>query len=412
MTMDVSQAILATYRVLDDKAKLSKRADSIAVGLTVGSWTDLPQTQQASVRAHCGYVVDISVVANTPAREDGKVLADLTIGYPMLNFTASVAAILTTVFGKLSMDGQIRLTRLQVPRSFATQFPGPKFGVDGIRARTGVYERPFVMSIFKACIGRSLDDLSQHFRDQALGGVDFVKDDEIFFTEAYATPENRVVAYRAVAREVAETTGRQVAYAVNLTGPLPALFERAKRLSELGAGALLLNVFAYGYDVLQALAADPDVNVPILAHPAVSGALYAAPNFGLAADIVLGQLLRLAGADMVLYPSAYGSVTLGAAEGQALVAALRVDNGLRVALPAPSAGIHPGLVPALVRDFGTDVVINAGGGIHGHPAGATAGGKAFVDAVDAVVSGQALEARALSSPELAAALQVWGVPAV
>lgn len=407
MSVDITQAICATYRVLDDKSKLAKRAEGIAVGLTVGSWTDLPVQHQEAVRKHCGQVVDISLVEGDET-VPGKVTADLTVAYPIINFTTSIAAILTTVFGKLSMDGQIRLVRLHIPNQFASQFSGPKFGVEGIRAQTGVFHRPFVMSIFKACVGRSLEDLTAHFREQALGGVDFIKDDEIFFTEAYATPEERVVAYGKVAREVADLTGTQVSYAVNLTGPVPQLFDRARRLANLGAGALLLNVFAYGYDVLHALATDPDVTVPILAHPAVSGALYAAPHHGIAADIVLGQLLRLAGADMVLYPSAYGSVTLPSSEGQALVEALRVANGLRVSLPVPSAGIHPGLVPTLVRDFGKDVVINAGGGIHGHPGGSTAGGKACVDAVAAVMADEPLSTRATSSRELAQALELWG----
>ena len=41
---------------------------------------------------------------------------------------------------------------------------------------------------------------------------------------------------------------------------------------QAGADILLFNVFAYGLDVLQSLAEDDEIPVPIMAHPAVSGA--------------------------------------------------------------------------------------------------------------------------------------------
>ena len=38
---------------------------------------------------------------------------------------------------------------------------------------------------------------------------------------------------------------------------------------QAGADILLFNVFAYGLDVLQSLAEDDEIPVPIMAHPAV-----------------------------------------------------------------------------------------------------------------------------------------------
>ncbi|MBJ8192565.1 2,3-diketo-5-methylthiopentyl-1-phosphate enolase, partial [Bacillus cereus] len=102
-------------------------------------------------------------------------------------------------------------------------------------------------------------------------------------------------------------------------------------------------------------------------------------------SVLLGQLMRLAGADLVLFPSPYGSVTMPREENMAIRDELITpDLPLKASMPVPSAGIHPGLVPLIVRDFGTDVVVNAGGGIHGHPLGTEAGGRAFVQAIEAV----------------------------
>ena len=46
------------------------------------------------------------------------------------------------------------------------------------------------------------------------------------------------------------------------------LKSKARKAAELGADVLLLNVFAYGLDVLQSLAEDDDIPLPIMAHPA------------------------------------------------------------------------------------------------------------------------------------------------
>ncbi len=58
-------------------------------------------------------------------------------------------------------------------------------------------------------------------------------------------------------------------------------------------------------------------------------------------------------------------------------------------------------MPDLIRDFGRDVVINAGGGIHGHPDGAIAGARAFRQAIDAAI-GRVGETDALET-----ALNTW-----
>ncbi|NIP40412.1 MAG: ribulose-bisphosphate carboxylase large subunit, partial [Candidatus Aenigmarchaeota archaeon] len=38
-----------------------------------------------------------------------------------------------------------------------------------------------------------------------------------------------------------------------------------------------------------------------------------------------------------------------------------------------SGGLHPGSIPKLLEKMGTNIIIQAGGGIHGHPGGSEAG---------------------------------------
>lgn len=81
---------------------------------------------------------------------------------------------------------------------------------------------------------------------------------------------------------------------------------------------------------------------------------------------------------------------------------------LNPAFPTASAGIHPGLTPALYSDLGKNFIVNAWGGILGHPQGTTAGVIAFTDAIQAVVSGRSLKEAAEDSPALRSALKKWG----
>jgi len=57
-----------------------------------------------------------------------------------------------------------------------------------------------------------------------------------------------------------------------------------------------------------------------------------------------------------------------------------------------------------VRTLGTDMMFLAGGGIHGHPDGSTAGAKAMMQAVRAALAGISVEQAAKENPELRRAL--------
>ena len=85
-------------------------------------------------------------------------------------------------------EGQVSPGDLEFSEGFKRSLPGPKFGIYGIRKLLGEFERPLLMSIFKGVIGRDLADIKEQLRQQALGGVDLIKDDEIFFENEFYAP--------------------------------------------------------------------------------------------------------------------------------------------------------------------------------------------------------------------------------
>jgi 2,3-diketo-5-methylthiopentyl-1-phosphate enolase len=163
--------------------------------------------------------------------------------------------------------------------------------------------------------------------------------------------------------------------------------------------------------VLRALAEDPGINVPILAHMDLAGALYASADHGISSHLVLGKLPRLAGADIVVFPATYGKAPFLPEKFKTVARNLSFPMGkIAPSFPMPSGGITPAMVPQVVRDLGTDIVVGSGGGIHAHPAGPAAGARAFRQAIDATLQGLSLEDAAAEHEELRQALSAWKDP--
>jgi 2,3-diketo-5-methylthiopentyl-1-phosphate enolase len=371
----------------------ARQAKMIAVGQTAGTWDERFAHREASLRKHLAEVVSIET------DDQGYSLA--RIRFPEINVENDLASLLTMIFGKYSLAGATKVVGVHLPATYGRM---PKVGITGIRERLGVGDRPLIMAIFKPALGLSAEDHGAILEQVAYAGLDIIKDDEIMGDLAIAPTFKRLEACRRVLDEVKEKTGRTVLYAVNVTGTADKLLEKARLLVKKGANALLLNVLTYGFSVLEALAADREINVPIFAHPAFAGAMCASPDTGLAYSVVLGTLMAHGGADAVLYPAHYGSLPFDRQEEQKIRDNLRSRN----VFPVPSAGIHPGVVPKAIADYGKDVILNAGTGIMEHPDGAAAGVRAFFEALERTKNGQSFDLESLPPGALRRAIEKWG----
>jgi len=83
-------------------------------------------------------------------------------------------------------------------------------------------------------------------------------------------------------------------------------------------------------------------------------------------------------------------------------------HGMKPTFPVSSGGLHPGKVAHELATLGTDIILQAGGGIHGHPDGTAAGARAMRQAVDAFLAGVPAEEYARDHSELRRALKLWG----
>lgn len=368
--------INAVYYVSDSNEFIEEKAEKMATGLTAKPWQEMPEAEKQESFAYKGKVVSINA---DPSYGEGSIV---TISFPVAYEVPDFPSILTTTYGRLSYEPNVKLLDLQFSNDLVERFPGPLYGIEGIRDLVEVEGRPLAMSVAKGAIGRSIDSFHEQMLAHSYGGIDIIQDDERLFEHNWTPYEQRVPAGLAAIAEAAERTGRTPLYVVNLTGKTFELKERAREAIGLGAPALMLNVYAYGIDVLQGLREDPEIDVPIFAHSSLTGMMTRSKQHGIASRLLLGKLLRMAGADAVLFPSPYGRIGINPEEAQRVKDQLTMTTQMKRAFPIPSAGIDFQTIATVRQDFGEDVIINLGGSVHRYKGGVEAGGKAFIEALN------------------------------
>jgi 2,3-diketo-5-methylthiopentyl-1-phosphate enolase len=406
--------IIATYYLeTHSKVDIVSKAASFAVGQSVGTWTPVPGVTREMLKRHMARIVAIYDVPPVELEKDlpaEKRAFFIQIAFPEANFGSQFPMLLTTLLGNdVSTAAQLKLVDLQLSPSFVAGFGGPKFGIAGLREHLGIPERPILLNMIKPCTGFGPGVGADFFAASARGGADVIKDDELLGNTSFSAMLDRVSAYRRAAEQVYEETGHRAAYCPNITDRPEKVTENARRAQELGASMVMINGVSAGLGVIQAVAEDPDVTIPILAHYAGAGTLVENPRAGISSPLLLGKFNRLAGADVAMFGSIYSTYPL-LREKYLRTAQFQVMPlyDLKPTMPSVGGGIHPVSAARIIEDIGFDVMLAVGGAIQGHPGGTAAGGWAMRAAIDAVVEGVPLAEKAEEHPELRTALELWG----
>ena len=380
---------------------IERAAAALAAEQSTGTWTDISTKPSGVDQRLAGRVLNI----------EGTVA---TIGFPVEIFEIeNIPQFLATVAGNLFGLGAIknvRLLDLRPPKSFVREFKGPRFGIEGVRKMVGTEKdgRPHVGTIIKPKVGLDPEETAEVAYKAGMGGVDLIKDDETLTDQSFCPMDERLHRVMEKMDLIKQETGRTVLYALNVTAGTEDLLDRADHAAENGANMLMIDVLTTGYSALQSLRKDDSVKLPIHVHRTMHGAITRNRRHGIAM-MPIAVLVRLCGGDQLHTGTARGKMDSDLEEVKRLNDFLKKDwFGLKSVFPVASGGLHPGAVPSEVDAFGRDLVLQAGGGIHGHPDGTAAGAKAMRQAVDATVDGTSLEDHAQDHKELARALEKWG----
>jgi ribulose-bisphosphate carboxylase large chain len=339
--------------------------------------------------------------ARVLSREGNKV----EVAYPLDlfeegNIPQLLSGVAGNIFGMRSIH-QLRLLDLHFPLSYVETFPGPRWGIEGVRTLMGTAEseRPHMGTIVKPKVGLTPKETAQVAYDAFMGGCDLVKDDENLTNQRFCPFEERVIAVLD-ATDNARSDGKRM-YAPNVTGP--DMIKRAEFVEAHGGQCVMIDFLTAGFSALQLLRSRS--KLVIHGHRAMHAAMSRNPFHGISM-VVLAKLARLGGVDQLHVGTGVGK--MASEDVLAVRDAASRPWGPKPVFPVCSGGMHPGIVGALIKQMGKNIVIQAGGGIHGHPDGTRAGARAMRQAIDAALAGIPADRYAHTHPELEKALALWG----
>ena len=352
-------------------------------------------------------LTDLAAVAYVIGNDDR-----VSVAYPAALFEqGSMAQILSCIAGNIlgmkAVDS-IRLEDCFWPETIVDGFPGPQFGTSVATEKLDAGDRPVLATVPKPKVGLSTDAHVQIAEEAWRGGVDLLKDDENLTDQPFNPFEERVERSLAKAEELTQETGEKKDYLVNVTAETEEMIRRAEFVHEHGGGFVMVDVVTAGWSAVQTVREHcEDMDLAIHAHRAMHAAFDRMDHHGVSMR-VLAQVARLCGVDHIHT----GTAGLGKLENEdtpGINAWLKSDlYGTNDVLPVASGGLHPGVTDALIDALGTDIAIQAGGGIHGHPDGTEAGARALRQSVEAAMADVPLTEYAEDHPELATALDKWG----
>ncbi len=400
--------LICLFRIEPNKISLKEAAATVALESSVGTWTDVHEKEYvrklgAKVFWMKGRMVKIAYPSELFEKGNAP------------NILSSIAG---NIFGMKAVRN-LRLEDIKIPDEILKSFKGPKFGIKGIRQMLKVKERPLVGTIVKPKLGLKTRDHADVAYEAWLGGCDLVKDDENLASQSFNKFEERLARSLEKANKAEEQTGEKKAYLINITAETSEMMKRAQLVEELGGKYVMIDIVTAGFSALQSLR-EAEFKLAIHAHRAMHAAFTRNKKHGISM-MVLADIARLIGVDQLHIGTVVGKLEGSLEEvneiNEEIEKKIVKETRHRLAqnwgkikpvLSVSSGGLHPGHIPYLVKHLGKDIVIQMGGGIHGHPNGTLRGAIAVRQAVDAVMQKISLKKFSKSHVELRDALKLWG----
>jgi ribulose-bisphosphate carboxylase large chain len=268
---------------------------------------------------------------------------------------------LNVLYGNTSMHMGVKLVAVDIPPETLNAFPGPQYGLKGVREKTRRHSGPLLCTVLKP-VGLTPNELAELAYQCVLGGVDLIKDDHSFGMQKWAPFEKRVETIAAAVAKANADTGNSTLYAPSMNCPLDKFEQRARFAVQAGAGAYLVMPGLTGWDSIRFLASSKELSLPIMVHPSALGSLPNAGMNGISYSMLYAIYPRLVGADISIYPSFGGRYGFSKDLCVHVANDCRDPNGpFRPILPAAGGGMKIELAQLLREMYGDDAVFLFGG---------------------------------------------------
>lgn len=223
------------------------------------------------------------------------------IYFPISNIEqqyGTINILLSTILGDLyglEVVDKLFLEDIIWPDNFLSNFSGPKFGMENIVSITNA-ETPLFGAIIKPNIGLQPRELGELVYQLAIGGVNFIKDDELLSSTKNSPIFERLKYAMDGIYRASKITNNQCLFAINITADGKNTYRLAKEVVKRGANCLMINVFAAGFDTLKEIAEDKSISVPIHTHRCMHDFFTSRTDYGVHPSI-FAELARMCGAD-------------------------------------------------------------------------------------------------------------------
>ncbi len=399
--------LVCLFRIFPNRTTIKKAANTVALESSVGTWARVKEQDYVKkLRARV-----FSIHGNW-----------VRIAYPQELFEKdNVPNILSSIAGNIMGMKAVKTIRLQdvsFPKLILKSFSGPKYGIKGIRKMMKIKSRPLIGTIIKPKLGLNVKHHAQSAYESWKGGCDIVKDDENLASQKFNIFEKRLSKTLEMADKAEKESGEKKAYLVNVTAETKEMIKRAQLVEKMGGKYVMIDILTAGWAALQTLR-EANFKMGIHAHRAMHAAFDRNPKHGISM-MVIADFARLIGVDQIHIGTGIGKLEGKIQDIKELSEEIEMKDvkatdkrlkqkweKIKPTLSVSSGGLHPGHVPFLIKNLGKDLVIQAGGGIHGHPSGSEAGAKAMRQAVDAVLKKNSLKEYAKTHEELREALKFW-----
>ncbi|MBI5797931.1 ribulose-bisphosphate carboxylase large subunit [Candidatus Woesearchaeota archaeon] len=356
--------------------------------------------------------------------------------FELNNISGLFAGIIGNIAG-MKMVSAMRVYDVKFPEKMVKAFPGPAFGVPGIRKILKKPYGPLVATVPKPKIGRNAKEqakLAYQLFTAGNGTYDGIKDDENLTSLHFSKFEERAKLVLKELKKTEKETGHKKFYLCNIShSNIETMRTHAKLLKENGAVFMMLDVICTGFAAADTMRRY-NPGLAIHAHRAMHGFITRDNSPGIhghgklygfsVSMIFLAKTFRLLGVD-----SLHGGSPLAKMEdyGEAkYIQQILQEKHLKPHPKIPSlgqdwyhikpvwmtasGGLHPGDFEMVMKELGEDLIIQCGGGLLGHPHGVNAGVKAIEQARDLAMKKIPLKKWVEQHPnsELAAAVKLWG----
>lgn len=349
-----------TYRIVaEDDADAMARAEAIALEDTVEIPRDVVPT---------GYVEETVLGRVEAVTACGNGVWVGRIGYHVDAVGRELPQLLNVILGNASILRGVKAIDLSANADLTDRFPGARFGAAGLRELTGRKSGGYVCPVIKPQ-GSSSETLARLCYLTAVAGADIVKEDHGLSNQDAAPFKERVKACATAVKQANAERAHQgdtsrALYFASIGGHSDQVRDLAYYAKNAGASGILLIPGLFGFDAMNRLAQDPDFGLPIMAHPSHLGPYVLSPDNGYSHGMLFGQLMRLAGADISVFPNYGGRFGFSKEECSAIVDSCRDPSNIGPAiLPSPGGGMSLDRLGDMLAHYGEDCVYLLGGSL-------------------------------------------------